>query len=99
MSKARHTSAFCRNSLSGKPKRIGGGGPPDPDRAAISDSSGGKRLCPVADKPKLLDFRPMGVHGFRHHQLRIDQAARGHRVALRLRGKGRPSYTAWALRE
>jgi hypothetical protein len=45
-------------------------------------------LCPVADKPKLLDFRRTKAHGFRHHRLRTDQAAGGHRVALRLRGKG-----------
>jgi len=43
-------------------------------------------LCPVADKPKLLDFRPIEAHGFRHHRLRSDQAAGGHRVALRLQG-------------
>jgi len=27
-------------------------------------------LCPVADKPKLLDFRPIEAHGFKHNQLR-----------------------------
>jgi hypothetical protein len=50
-------------------------------------------LCPVADNPKLLDFRPIEAHGFSHHRLRTDQAAGGHRIALRLQGAVVMTYT------
>jgi hypothetical protein len=45
-------------------------------------------LCTVAGEPKLLDFRPIETHDLRYHRLRTDQAAGGHRVALRLQRKG-----------
>ena len=50
-------------------------------RFLVASRHGLSRFCPIPDDPKLLDFRPVEAHSFKHHRLRIDQASVAERRA------------------